>query len=193
MTELQLNHFYLPAWTRCARANNWHNLTALRLPARDISSPLAADLALRVRAVADQIARAGHRAVRPEDLRHACHITALGRDKSSRAFTNAEADRVVFLFALLADPDSIAAVQDWENPDLARKRNLIAAAWQKAPEAYVLAILRDRFHTRIIEDLSLRQLQQLCMTLNHRNEAWRQPASGRSSLDTEPAGIDCPF
>jgi len=175
VTPLQHKRFYLPAWTRCARANNWHNLGALRLPPRDVFSPLGTELLTRVRDVADQLARADHRAVRPDDFRHACHIVALGKNKSSLDLVNAECGRIVTLFRVLADPDDLEAVLDWENPERAEKRNLIAAAWHKAPEAYVRHLLRYRFHSANIENLSLGQLRQLCMTLSQRREAWRKP------------------
>lgn len=67
-------------------------------------------------------------------------------------------------------------VSDWNTPDLATKQNLIAAAKQKAPEACIAAVMRDEFHTRVLEDLSLSQLRALCFTLTQRKKIWNEAA-----------------
>ncbi len=190
MSPLQRDNFYLPAWTTCSRANNWHNLKALRLPPREPQSPLDAELLGAVRGAADQLARAEHRGLRTNDFRYACHIVALKINCSSSILLNDQVQRVVELFRVLAEPLNVEAVLDWENPGRGKKRNLIKAAKAKAPEAYTRVILRDRFGGRGMDDLSIRELQQLCMTLNNRKEAWRRPAA---NAEREPAGIECPF
>jgi hypothetical protein len=191
MSPKQLKFFYGPAWTRCARANNWHSLRALALPAPEIQSPTGQELRVAVVDAADALARREHRGPRTDDYRHACHVVALGKNKSSLDMTNAEVERVVALFRVLAEPDSIEAVLEWQSPERAKHRNLVKAARHAAPEAYTREILRHRFGGRDVEELSVRELQQLCMTLNNRKEAWR--ANAEPETETAVGGIECPF
>jgi hypothetical protein len=181
MTESQHKHFYLKWWIPCARANGWQTVAALQTPNSKLQTPnkFVEELKAKVQACAEQLAAREHRGLRPDDFRHACHIVATGKNKSSLQLTNQECDRVVDLFKLLADPDSIQAVQNWEDPEIARKRGLLRAVRLKAPEAYIAAIARDRFHTTVLEDLTIKQLQSLCFTLNQRKGAWRGSRTGR--------------
>jgi hypothetical protein len=176
MSPAQHLQFYIKrGWAPCARANNWHSIAALQQPVREAANPLDAELLQQVRTYAEQLARREHRGIKPDDFRHACHIRAIGKNKSSWDLTNDECERVVTLFRVLANPDDIEAVMDWQDETRAKKRNLIAAVKHKAPFAYYRVILRDRYHVEHLEDLSVGQLAQLCMTLNNRKSAWSQP------------------
>lgn len=176
MSPRQHIQFYIKVgWAPCAKANGWHTLKALQEPVREATSPLWNELVARVRIYAEQLARREHRGLKPDDFRHACHILALGQNKSSLDLTNDECERVVCLMRVLADPDDIDAAMDWEDPLRSKKRNLIAAVKQKAPPAYWSKIARQKYGTANLEDLTIHQLTQLCMTLNNRKEAWRRP------------------
>ena len=177
MSPNQHKFFYLKEWTPCARANNWHSLTALYgQPAREGSHPLDQELLAQVRACAKQLAQREHRGERPNDFRHACHLVALTREKSSLDLTNDECTRVVDLFRVLREPDNLKFIAHWEDPLLSKKENLIIQAKAKAPMQYIAAIIADKFHTRVLEDLSIGQLQKLCFTLNQRQAKWSAPA-----------------
>ncbi len=50
--------------------------------------------------------------------RHACHAKALGRDKSSKDFTNAELDKVIAAFRAVSDGGNLnAQLQQLDQPD----------------------------------------------------------------------------
>jgi hypothetical protein len=172
MTEAQHRRFYLPAWSACAKACQWNTQAGIWGPGRNTESMEDRELLARVLACAKQIAQREHRGPKTDDFRRACHIVAIGANKSSLDFTNDEVERVVALFRVLTDPLNLNWLADWADPLVAKKRNLIAAAKRKAPEAYVLAIMKDKYHTSLIEDLNIKQLQSLCFTLNKRKEGW---------------------
>lgn len=191
MTENQQLQFYIKrGWAPCAKANNWGTLKALQEPVREHVNPLDQELLAKVRTFAEQIARKQFRGVKPDDFRHACHIVAIGQNKSSWDMTNDECERVVTLFRVLTNPDDIEAVLDWEDPLRAKKRNLIAAVKHKAPVAYWGHIAENKYQTRILDNLTIGQLTQLCMTLNNRKDAWRRPVEPRRRGVAEMAGIE---
>ena len=173
MTDAQKYKFYFPAWNRCARNNFW-TMTKGRLNAEPQENPLIPELAA-VWTYALQIARDEHRGVVPDDLRHACHIVAIGRDKSSEKLTNREVNRVVELFDMLADPDDVTARMRWENPELAEKQGLIKSIKEKAPEDYIRKISEDKFGTMSWEDLDVHKLRQLVITVTNRRPTWSGP------------------
>jgi hypothetical protein len=186
MTPRQHKSFYFPAWNKCARAQGWHTQAAIQNPQSSIPNPqFAALLASQILVAAAQLARADHRGLTPSDFRHACTIVALGQDKSSLALTNREVQRVVDLFRVLAEPENLSAIAHWNDPELAEKENLIGAAQAKAPAAYVMAILKDRFHSTVMSDLSVRQLRLLCLTLNQRSAAWAKPVNHEGTKVTK--------
>lgn len=59
------------------------------------------DVRDQVVGIAGQLARGG--SLRADHLRHACHVIAIGRDKSSLKLTNKEQDLVIALFQRLAE------------------------------------------------------------------------------------------
>ncbi|HMJ88763.1 MAG TPA: hypothetical protein VK530_03045 [Candidatus Acidoferrum sp.] len=181
----QLQFYIKRGWAPCAKANNWGTLKALQLPVRDHVNPLDQELLNQVRTYAEQISRKQFRGVKPDDFRHACHIVAIGKNKSSWDMTNDECERVVCLFRVLTTPDDIDVVLDWEDPMRAKKRNLMAAVKQKAPIAYWGKISEDKYGTRDLTALTVYQLTQLCMTLNNRKEMWRAPVQPRHEFAGE--------
>lgn len=175
MTPAQHRRFYLPAWSACAKACQWNTQAGIWGPGRVTESVEDRDLIAKVLACAKQLAQREHRGPRTDDFRHACHIVAIGKNKSSLDFTNDEVERVVALFRVLTDPSNLTWLADWADPLVAKKRNLIAAAKSKAPEAYVVAIMKGKFRTGVIEDLTVAQLNSLCFTLNQRKASWSAP------------------
>jgi hypothetical protein len=114
--------------------------------------------------------------------------------KSSKDLTNRELDRVVCLFRLLTEPDDIAAMVEWNNPDMGERKRLLYAIEHAAPEAYVAAIASDRFGTELWQDLAVPELRQLAVTLKGRQRRWNEekPAAARPALP-EPEAANCPF
>jgi class 3 adenylate cyclase len=163
MTQAQHKRFYLPAWNR-AFAANWRRDrgTVARLDGRESTELLTA---VETAAVARAVRRFGR--VVADDLRHACHEVALRRDKSSLDLTTGEANRVVALFDLLADPLDLKARVRWECPERAEEESL-RAALRRFPVAYVVQVCRDKFGTRYWEQLRLPELRMLHVTLRER-------------------------
>lgn len=195
MTDAQKFRFYLPPWRDCVKANRWH-MEKGRLCGAGLEAPAALTELAQVVTFARQLAATAHRGPLVNDLRHGCHIVALGRDKSSKEFTNAELDRVESLFRLLTDPDDINARLDWEDPTRAAKRRQLWFIRNAAPAAYVRAIARDKFGTADWENLTVAQLKFLAMTLaNRRNrKAGTSNAEPRTSnLEPEVPAENCPF
>ena len=173
ITDAQRFGFYFPAWNRCAKANGW-TMRKGRLVADPQSNPLVPELA-KVWTFALQIAAREHRAVVDKDLRHACHIVAIGRDKSSDDLNTKELNRIVPLLDMLADPDDIKARMRWENPELAEKEKLQFAIRKLAPDAYIVKMSQDIFGTQYWEDLDPKKLNWLMRKLKDRSPTWNKP------------------
>jgi hypothetical protein len=118
--------------------------------------------------IAEALADQSCRAVSADDLRHACHIHALGKDVSHKDFTNAQFDRVLLLLGnerdipgLLIEPDHIKSQTLWDNPDIARKDSLIRSLRAAASHKYICAITQDVYGTIFWEDLDANTLAAL--------------------------------
>lgn len=194
MTEAQQRSFYFPAWNRCTRANDWR-MERGRLVGKRAAShggPETSALYERVWIAAEELARRQARSVTAEDLRHACHVVALGRDKSSKELRNAEVDRVVGLFRVLQDPDDLDALLDWLHPENGERKRLVAAIKAAAPHAYIDRICRSRsdwnYEPPFWEDLELSALRQLRITLRRRT-LFQTSAPGQESTGV----VEAPF
>lgn len=111
------------------------------------------------------------RAVYPDADRHDLHHQALGRDKSSRAFTNADLDKVLGVFRAISEPANLTGQLRQMDQPCHRLRWRIR---RLCPEAYREQIMRDRFGTTRLEDLDERQLVQLRNTLAARSNKLRR-------------------
>ncbi|MFO1458250.1 MAG: hypothetical protein U1G08_02505 [Verrucomicrobiota bacterium] len=141
------------------------------LPRPDAPANPQAD---EVMAIATRHAARRQALVSPDDLRHACHVVALGKDRSSYDLTNWQMDRVVALFELLADNENISAQVRWANEDLDAVRRLEWAIKNVGfPEAYIAAISHGKFGSRAWKALRPDQLRQLLITLKGRAAARR--------------------
>jgi hypothetical protein len=194
MTTAQAYRFYFPAWSACVKANAWH-MEDGRLVGNGLSDQPSTinDQLPKVLTFARQIAQAQHRGPMVDDLRHACHIVALGRDKSSKVLNNAELDRVVALFKLLADPEDLSAIMAWENPVEADVKRVKWFITNTAPSAYVAAIARDKFGTSDWESLDLKQMRFLAMTLANRRDRKHSKIPSRRAPEPEVPAENCPF
>lgn len=181
MTDRARIKFYFPEWNACCRANHWRTEHGRLVVPREPLNVMHRDLLAKVYACAEQLQL---RSIAPVDaLRHACHIVALGKNKSCKDLTNDELDRVVDLFRVLRNPESLAAVQSYEDPERHKKQSLIAAVKKKCvAEAYYMAIARDLaghspgvHEINSLEALSIAQLGQLCSLLNAQRKKRNRP------------------
>lgn len=165
MTRLQQTRFYFPRWHR-AFAANWQRIDGII--AQKSEHPVSKYFEA-VSTIANRMAVLDHRAVTDGDLRHACHIVALGKDTSSHTLTNQQVDRVVCLFDLLANPDDLAATMKWDGKDSHDRRRLEFAIRNCGmDDAYIRQICRAKFGTNRMEGLNELQLKQLLITLKSR-------------------------
>lgn len=180
MTDRQRKFFYFPAWSKACRANDWHmagGRFAGQRAARH-GAPEVDAIYQSVWAAAETLALAEHAAVKPDHLRHACHVIAAGRDKSANDLTNAEVDRVVAIFKLLTEPDDIDAVMAIQHPENDERRRLIFNLKKSAPEALLLAVARNlktwegEWEAPFWEDLPLAGIKTLSQVVRAKKSNW---------------------
>jgi len=116
----------------------------------------------------------------PEPDRHALHRQALGYDRSSKVFTNAEFDQVLAVFRGVSMPGSVnSQVRQLNEPrtrDLGKVEELLKCIglYVEDARAYALEIVRDTVNrgsvhaVTPIEDLPGWQLKKLIMDLSRR-------------------------
>lgn len=172
MTEAQQRRFYFPSWNDAVKANGWR-MAKGRLVGQRVEKfgrEEVTHLYNQVWDAAEAIATAAHRAVKPDDLRHACHVVALGKDFSSRQLTTDQTNRVVRLFEVLADPDDLGAVLAWSDPSIDRRKSLVRWINSMAPEAYVCEVAQmfSAFEYPHWENLPVDNLLSLARLLKKR-------------------------
>lgn len=124
----------------------------------------------RVVEIATARAKQAHSAPTLEDLRHGVHIVALGHDCSSKEIKpRDEFDRVKALLGLLAKPESLDAIKEWQHCKTQGTMRRVAHAIRQCPPEYVDRICVDRFGIRDWRNLSEPQQRQLAMTLKNRS------------------------
>lgn len=168
MTSRQSSGLYFPAWTAALKAN-W---TVDRGTAVLTNNPPGGDRARQVDAIATERATKLARSVKADDLRHACHMVALGRDKSSKEMTNADLDKVLNLFRVLQDEYNLAASAGISHPDQDVRRRLEWAVNNCGlPTAYIAAIARATQGSSDWKSFDNRALGLLVATLRSRARA----------------------
>lgn len=195
MTDAQKFKFYLPAWRRCAEANNWvmHGRpsrlqvdieaqfeevrqgspeSTLHGPKSPWPEPAQTEM-LKVLTFAKQLSLQEARAVNAEDLRHACGMVAV-ETPSSKHLNNKQVNRVVTLFRLLEDPDDLDAVMDWLHPENAEKRSMVSFLRKCAPEATLVHIFRNAYGTIFWEDGDMQKLRWLAKQVKDRRTNWKR-------------------
>ncbi len=187
MTYLQTKRLYWPAWARVVRAHGWR-MKLSRMPAAprpDWGIGVAAEQYHQVIVAAQQRALDHARSITPDDLRHACHQVALGRDRSSRDFSNAELDRVLALFRLLADDADLSAVVELSHPEVSAQRRVEFAFGRYFP-GYVAFLCHARFGTRDWRAISAAQQRDLLRLLRLRKNALRRSISPAAVASQSP-------
>jgi len=197
MTDAQRTRYYFPAWHRACESLGWRmergRFIGLRKPVHGVADVDA--LYQRVWMAAEALALQAHRAITAEDLRHGCHVAALGRDKSANDLTNAELDSVVSLFKLLHEPDDLDAIIAIQHPENAERKRLVIGLRKRAPEAKLVSIARNlkawagEWEEPFWEDLPLAGLRVLSRIISREQKKWNQPVAA----SRESAGIELPY
>ena len=155
------NSKYWRRWAAVCHHNNWRWIKG-RLSAEAVKDTGPHHTAVWVHA--EQLANQACRAVTADDLRHACHVHAFGRDISHSSLTNRQFDRLLLLWGNeremrgLLNTDDIRAQVLWDHPDQAEKLSLVHAIKLAAAHEYICSITRDVFGTEYWEDLDAKQL-----------------------------------
>lgn len=197
LTEKQHKRFYFPAWNRafaaCWRCDKGrilpHPDRILHvLPADPGQTPI--DYYEAVMALAKDRAAKHHRAPTTDDLRHACHQYAIGKDKSSWDLTNPELNRVVTLFGLLAEPNNKTLQDQYVNPPKIDRKTHLWYLNNRCQHPYVVKISQDEYGTPDYHTLTDENLHNLVRTLKNRPHAWiRIPQPQPISPDDD----NCPY
>jgi hypothetical protein len=202
MTPSQKFNFFMPAWNAAVKANGWHTRGGA---AAGYEGRVTCDEMGKVITFARQmwLARGwrsedGSRMVEGptlRDLRHACTVVCLGRDKDTDKLNNKEQDHIVALFKLLANPLSIAArttfdaYQRGENPGGKVRQNYFIKS--RAPEAVVRHLTMDLTggRTRDPESLTDEEKHNLARLLAQRPVYGHRAkvSSPQSSVHSQPA------
>lgn len=193
MTNNQAKFFYFPAWNAAAAAHDWRMAKGKLVGKhQEKHGPEdTTDLYHMVWQAAEIIALRHSRAVRPEDLRHGCHLVALGKDKSSTDFTNSELDRVVTLFRVLTDPDDLDAIIAWSNPEVAERQRMVLWVKNKCVPAYAHKLCRELFGTDDYATLEPKSLHELVATLKQRPRAWVKSPPPSAPMSARMSANEC--
>ena len=163
------NSKYFRRWAAVCRHNNWRWLKN-RLAENAVKE--AGQHHLAVWRIAGALADQNCRAVVADDLRHACHVHALGRDVSHTDFTNDQFSRLLVLWGdekklpgLLIVQDHIRSQMYWDNPEMQKKESLIFSIKALAADAYIEKITASIWGTIYWEDLDVKALLGLLRKL----------------------------
>jgi hypothetical protein len=190
MTDSQKKHLYFPAWSRCARTYGWQMVGGRLLAAIDEQRGMfaawpepAGPLALRVLDAAEALAAQAHCAVTADHLRYGCNIVATeGRTSSSKDLTNQELNRVLLLLGfdkpgepkgLFMDPEDLASIQAWLDPQIAERKSFLEFLRRQAPEAVLIRIAMNAFDTRDYQSLDFSKLRWMSKQVRNGRPARR--------------------
>lgn len=164
---------YWRRWSAVVRVNQWRWLDG-RIVAEAVLDDHSEHHAA-IWQIARDLAGKAHRAPVANDLRHACHVHALGRDVSHKKMTDAQFNRLLILWGnernlggLLVEPD-LNSQMAWTNPDEAERKSAVEYVLQLAPEAIIISIAKNRFTTANWRFLNREQLLALGRIIRDRN------------------------
>lgn len=163
------NRKYWRRWAFICRHNHWR-WSSGRLADKAVKDAGAHHI--EVWNIAETLADQTWRAVTADDLRHACHIYALGKDVGHSSFSNDQFNRLLLLWGnereirgLLVYPDDIRAQTYWDNPDMQKKESLVRAIRAAASDVYIQRITASIWGTIYWEDLDAKALLGLLRKL----------------------------
>lgn len=184
MTPAQ-QQLYFRTWAAVAKAHGWNSVGGIAAALADHhagriwESPELNRYLTAIYSQAESLALDAGRSVTADHLRYACAIVAIGRRVSSKAFSNADFDRVLPLLRLLANPADLRNLIAVEDDEAGERRRHVHVITQ-APAAYWHRIARDKFGHHDLDRLTLEQLRQLSMTLRNRQPAGAAPQTAAS-------------
>lgn len=176
MTPAQ-TQLYFRTWQATARALGWNTKADLALAlerhhAGEVwESPELNQTLAAIYQLAQLSASSAGRPIIADDLRHACSRVAGSRHASSRAYTNADFDRVLALLRMLGNPTNLNNQIAAQNPGEAGERRRHIHLITQADAPYWQSISRDKFGHAEIDRLNLSQLRQLSLTIRNRSNA----------------------
>jgi len=176
---------YWRTWATVVRAHGWRGDSAILQATREDcwASPALNRVYQAIWQAAGHLAAPPHNERLIDALRHACHFVAADRLAGSRQLTNAELDRVLDLFRLLAEPDNLDNVAAWLDAEAGERRRHVHVITQ-SPAAYWQSIARDKFRGETdLDRLTLTQLRQLTLTLRKRANAFASCAKVAPSVE----------
>ena len=169
MTQKQNLHYWR-LWGEVCASRAWKMHKGRMTPA----PPESPDETIVI-GIAANLAAAKHRATTPDDLRHASHYYAAGRDIGHAALTQPQIDKLFALWKLFIDPSNLDAALALENPEIGERKRIIHRLRTAAPDTYIDAICHDQFPGYVSpfwEDLPMRDLRALSLTLRARTHNW---------------------
>jgi hypothetical protein len=197
MTDRQRIRFYFPAWNKAWKMN-WTtskgrvNPAPGRVPCLivEIQGEAPVDYLARIEELAARRSLKKGKPPGAEDYRHACHLFALGKDKSSEHLTNSEVERCVYLFRLLADPDDLDAILGWLHPENDTRKRLLWFLEHRCQLPFVQRVCHDKFATYDFHSLNLDSIQDLVRTMKNRPHGQTGGASVPASRPTDDEYAD---
>jgi hypothetical protein len=162
--------FYWRLWSEVCEANRW-----AMVKGRFVHDPARlGKFGPEIVALAKSLADCG--AIKLDNLRHACHIFALGRDCSMKKLITKEFNKIKALFQILTDDQNTQAWMEWENAEIAECRSLVIAIKRMAPPEYIQEIARCKWNVKSWQFVDITSLRWLARELAHRKPTW--PAGG---------------
>lgn len=206
MTESQ-DKKYWRRWSAVCRANGWRwekgFLVRPDLAPGGGDAPVAVPTSPHHAAVwqlATALALQEDRAPLANDLRHACHVHALGREISHLKITNTQFSRLLTLWGndkdqrgLLIDPLCLTSDLAWSHPEFQTHASRRWTIEHHCVESYVVAVTREMFQTADWQSLPAAALGQLYALLHERPNAWRRAAAHLAGSPTELDPANAPF
>ena len=187
--------FYWSLWRDCCQANCWRMERGRLLHDPERLN----EMGKKVWTAAEQLALAAHRAVSLDDLRHGCHLVALGRQRSSKDLSNPEFNKVRLVFQLTQDWENLDAQMELANPEMVERRSFVSYLKKQFHEAALIAICKNAFGTIFWEDLEMSKLRWLAKqgslrTATPRKTFYRRQLAAveggaRREYETDPAKV----
>jgi len=176
------NKLYLRRWGAVCRALNWRMAKGRLHPAAVLAGSAPRE---QVAAAAAARALQHHRATTADDLRHGCHVVALGRDKSHKDFSNRDFDAVLTLWGdgrsvrgLLLDADDLGSEVHRAHPELKTRERHLHFLRNDCLGGYVVSESERIFKTKHWEALATDKLAALSNHLRNRPHCLKvQPAT----------------
>ena len=170
------NSKYWHRWAEVCRHNRWCWLKGrLADDAMKTTSQHHAAVWRHAESLAEQACRSPI----ADDLRHACHVYAFGRDVSHTDLTNEQFSRLLVLWGdekklpgLLLNPLHVRSQMYWDHPDLQRRESLIFAIKATARDEYITKITADVWGTIYWEELDSTALLGLLRKLKGNRPAF---------------------